>query len=75
MPFRAMVEMQLEYARRSTSVRHRKKPRRAPHTPRLPPELKAPRLDAYFVYPEEMRHSKRVSVFRDFLIAELTGNN
>ena len=39
------------------------------------PDLKAPRLDAYFVYPEEMRHSKRVSVFRDFLIAELTGNN
>ncbi|MDB5383051.1 MAG: hypothetical protein JWO26_2683, partial [Rhodospirillales bacterium] len=25
----------------------------------------------YFVYPEEMRNSKRVSVFRDFLIAEL----
>jgi DNA-binding transcriptional LysR family regulator len=37
------------------------------------PELKAPRLDAYFVYPEEMRHSKRVSVFRDFLVAELSG--
>jgi DNA-binding transcriptional LysR family regulator len=37
------------------------------------PELKAPRLDAYFVYPEEMRHSKRVSVFRDFLVAELAG--
>ncbi len=35
------------------------------------PELKAPKLDAYFVYPEEMRHSKRVSVFRDFLVAEL----
>jgi DNA-binding transcriptional LysR family regulator len=37
------------------------------------PELKAPRLDAYFVYPEEMRHSKRVAVFRDFLVAELSG--
>jgi DNA-binding transcriptional LysR family regulator len=37
------------------------------------PELKQPRLDAYFVYPEEMRHSKRVSVFRDFLVAELNG--
>ncbi len=35
------------------------------------PELKAPRIDAYFVYPEEMRHSKRVAVFRDFLVAEL----
>lgn len=37
------------------------------------PDLKAPRLEAFFVYPEEMRHSKRVSVFRDFLIAELAG--
>jgi DNA-binding transcriptional LysR family regulator len=35
------------------------------------PEVKAPRIEAFFVYPEEMRHSKRVSVFRDFLVAEL----
>ena len=35
------------------------------------PDLKPPRLDAYFVYPEEMRHSKRVAVFRDFVVAEL----
>ena len=35
------------------------------------PEMKAPRLDAYFVYPEELRHSKRVTVFRDFVMAEL----
>ena len=35
------------------------------------PEMKTPRLDAYFVYPEELRHSKRVSVFRDFVVAEL----
>ena len=34
-------------------------------------EVKAPRFEAFFVYPEEMRHSKRVSVFRDFLVAEL----
>jgi len=37
------------------------------------PGLKTPRIEAYFVYPEEMRHSKRVAVFRDFLIAELAG--
>jgi DNA-binding transcriptional LysR family regulator len=35
------------------------------------PELKAPRIEAYFVYPEELRHSKRVAVFRDFLVSEL----
>lgn len=34
-------------------------------------DLKAPRIEAYFVYPEEMRHSKRVGVFRDFLVSEL----
>ncbi len=38
---------------------------------RLLPDLKTPRINAYFVYPEEMRNSKRVSVFRDFLVAEL----
>ena len=32
------------------------------------PELKSPKVDVYFVYPEELRASKRVSVFRDFLL-------
>ena len=38
---------------------------------RLMTELKAPKVDAYFVYPEELRTSKRVAVFRDFLLARL----
>ncbi|MGI4975544.1 MAG: LysR family transcriptional regulator [Janthinobacterium lividum] len=38
---------------------------------RLLPETKAPKVDAYFVYPEELRSSKRVMVFRDFLLARL----
>ena len=25
----------------------------------------------FFVYPEELRNSKRVAVFRDFLLAEI----
>jgi DNA-binding transcriptional LysR family regulator len=41
----------------------------------LLPELKAPRIEAYFVYPEELRHSKRVAVFRDFLVSELAAPN
>ncbi|WP_424137473.1 LysR family transcriptional regulator [Roseomonas chloroacetimidivorans] len=36
-------------------------------------DLKAPKIEAFFVYPEEMRNSKRVAVFRDFLVAELAG--
>ena len=38
---------------------------------RLLPELKSPKVDVYFVYPEELRNSKRVAVFRDFLLAKL----
>ena len=35
------------------------------------PELKAPKVDVFFVYPEELRNSKRVAVFRDYLLARL----
>ena len=38
---------------------------------RLLPDLKTPGVDVYFVYPEELRSSKRVSVFRDFMLARL----
>ncbi len=38
---------------------------------RLLPEMKAPKVDVFFVYPEELRNSKRVAVFRDFLLARL----
>ena len=37
------------------------------------PDLKSPKVDVYFVYPEELRKSKRVAVFRDFLLAEMQG--
>ncbi len=38
---------------------------------RLLPDLKSPKVEVYFVYPEELRNSKRVAVFRDFLVARL----
>jgi DNA-binding transcriptional LysR family regulator len=38
---------------------------------RILAEVKAPKVDMYFVYPEELRTSKRVAVFRDFLLARL----
>lgn len=38
---------------------------------RILPDVKSPKVDVYFVYPEELRNSKRVSVFRDFLLARL----
>ncbi len=38
---------------------------------RILTDLKGPRIDVFFVYPEELRNSKRVAVFRDFLLARL----
>ncbi|MBV8398210.1 MAG: LysR family transcriptional regulator [Acetobacteraceae bacterium] len=38
---------------------------------RLMMDVKAPKVDVFFVYPEELRNSKRVAVFRDFLLARL----
>ncbi len=35
------------------------------------PEIAGPAVDAYFVYPDELRHSKRISVFRDFLLRKV----
>ncbi len=38
---------------------------------RVLPEVEGPRIDAYFVYPEELRKSKRIQVFRDFLLRKV----
>lgn len=38
---------------------------------RVLPKLEGPTFDVYFVYPEEMRASKRVNVFRDFLLRKM----
>jgi hypothetical protein len=35
------------------------------------PSLEGPGVDAYFVYPEVLRHSKRIAVFREFLIKRI----
>jgi DNA-binding transcriptional LysR family regulator len=43
----------------------------APDLVRILPDLKGPKVEVYFVYPEELRNSKRVAVFRDFLLARL----
>ncbi len=38
---------------------------------RVLPDMEGPTIDAFFVYPEELRHSKRIAVFRDFLIHQI----
>ena len=39
------------------------------------PELRGPSIDTYFVYPEELRNSKRITVFRDYLVSRLNPDN
>ena len=35
------------------------------------PELRGPTVDIFFVYAEELRHSKRIGVFRDYLVRRI----
>lgn len=35
------------------------------------PDMVGPEADMYFVYPEELRDTKRINVFRDFLIRQI----
>lgn len=35
------------------------------------PEIRGPSYDAFFVYPEELRHSQRIGAFRDFLVQRI----
>ncbi len=42
---------------------------------RVLPQIEGPSFTAYFVYPEELRNSKRVAVFRDFLLEKVGGED
>lgn len=46
----------------------------SPQLVRVLPELEGPHFTAYFVYPEELRASKRVAVFRDFLLEKVAAH-
>ncbi|MBM3600091.1 MAG: LysR family transcriptional regulator [Alphaproteobacteria bacterium] len=45
--------------------------REVPDMVRLLPEVDGPKVQAYFLYPEELRHSKRIAVLRDFLLQKV----
>jgi len=38
---------------------------------RVLPDIDGPVLDVYFVYPEELRDTKRIKVLRDFLVSKI----
>jgi len=42
-----------------------------PDIVRVLPDLVGPPVEGYFVYPEELRNSARVAVFRDYLVKEI----
>lgn len=42
-----------------------------PGVSKVLPDVKGPVTEMYFIYPLELRHSKRINVFRDFLIKKL----
>ena len=42
-----------------------------PNLVRVLPDIDGPSIDAYLVYPEAMRQSKRIAVFRDFLLSKI----
>ncbi|MDR0807996.1 MAG: LysR family transcriptional regulator [Gemmobacter sp.] len=42
-----------------------------PHLVRVLPEVESTEVPVFLAYPEELRHSKRVSAFRDFVMEEI----
>jgi len=40
---------------------------------RVLPDVAAPSFDTFLVYPDELRETKKISVFRDFLLAKVAG--
>jgi DNA-binding transcriptional LysR family regulator len=41
------------------------------HLVEIVPELHGPDVDLYFVYPDELRHSNRIALFRDFILRKV----
>ncbi len=42
-----------------------------PEIVKILPEVETPKLESFFVYAEELRQSKRIAVFRDFLVRKV----
>jgi DNA-binding transcriptional LysR family regulator len=44
--------------------------RENPHLVRVLPDLPGPSFDVYFIYPSDLKRSKRIKAFRDFLVEQ-----
>lgn len=45
--------------------------RQVPNVTKVLPDLKGPAPEVYFIYPLELRNSKRINVFKDYLLRKL----
>lgn len=45
-----------------------------PHLERVLPEIESEEVPVFLAYPEELRHSKRVAAFRDFVVEEVVAH-
>jgi DNA-binding transcriptional LysR family regulator len=48
---------------------------RARHVSRILPDISGPPTEAYYVYPQELKNSKRVAVFRSFIQQKIAESN
>lgn len=46
----------------------------APELIRVLPDVESEEVPVYLAYPEELRHSRRIKVFRDFILEEITAH-
>lgn len=46
----------------------------APNLVRVLPDLESSEVPVFLAYPEELRHSKRIEVFRDFIVEEINAH-
>ena len=46
----------------------------APNLVRVLPEVQSGEVPVFLAYPEELRHSKRIEVFRDFITEEINAH-
>jgi hypothetical protein len=44
---------------------------RARHISRVLPHIEGPKTEAYYIYPVELKNSKRVNVFRNFITQKI----
>jgi DNA-binding transcriptional LysR family regulator len=48
---------------------------RTRHISKVLPEVSGPKVEAYYIYPLELKNSKRVAVFKNFIVQKIAESN